>query len=86
MKELDCIELTVEKDIYIKEGVYKGMQGWICLEESIDGTWMVEFPQWGEKPPIAMLPVYEKDMKEIEQMDPRVNERIKAEHEWLRGK
>ena len=30
MKEMDCVEVIVEKEEYAEEGVHKGMQGWIC--------------------------------------------------------
>lgn len=29
MKEMDCVEVIVEKEGYAKEGVHKGMQGWM---------------------------------------------------------
>ena len=29
MKEMDCVEVIKEKDRYVKDGVHKGMQGWI---------------------------------------------------------
>ena len=32
MKYMDTVDLIVEKDTYVKEGVHKGMQGWICDE------------------------------------------------------
>ena len=49
MKEMDCVEVIVEKECYVKEGVHKGMQGWICLEQRTEGYWLVNFPQYGEK-------------------------------------
>lgn len=79
MKEMDCVEVIVEKEEYAKKGVHKGMQGIIWLEESINGTWDVYFPQYGEKPEIAEIPVKEEDLKLLpDGMDARVNERIKA--------
>lgn len=45
MKELDCVEVVVEKKRYADEGVHKGMQGWICDERNIEGRWLVNFPQ-----------------------------------------
>ena len=78
MKEMDCVELIVEKERYAKEGVHKGMQGWICHWECVDGFWLVNFPQYGEKEDIATTSVYETDMKVIPRMDARVNERIRA--------
>lgn len=53
MKELDCVEVLVEKEKYAKHGVHKGMQGWICDGDCIDGYWLVNFPQYGEKDDIA---------------------------------
>ena len=79
MQEMDCVEVIVEKEKYAKEGVHKGMQGWICHPETIDGTWLVDFPQWGEKDDIAMIPIKETDMNLISTMDPRVNERIREQ-------
>ena len=49
MKEMDCVEVIVEKECYAKHGVHKGMQGWICLDDHSDGYWLVNFPQYGEK-------------------------------------
>ncbi|MBQ2286284.1 MAG: hypothetical protein II252_03120 [Clostridia bacterium] len=80
MKYLDCVEVIVEKDKYAKEGVHKGMQGVIWLEDSIDGAWDVYFSQYGEKPDIAEISIKEEDLKLLPNgMDARVNERIKAE-------
>ena len=50
MKYLDCVEIIVEKEKYANEGVHKGMQGVIWLEESINGEWDVYFPGYGENP------------------------------------
>ncbi len=33
VKEMDCVEVIVEKEKYAKEGVHKGMQGWICYDK-----------------------------------------------------
>lgn len=78
MKEMDCIEVTVEKERYAKEGVHKGMQGWICDERNIDSSWLVNFPQYGEKNDIATISIDEKDMILLPNgMDARVNEQIK---------
>lgn len=78
MKMMDCVELIVEKDKYVKDGVHKGMQGWICLENNSNGTWLVNFPQYGEKDDIAEISIKEEDLKLIPKMDARVNEKIKA--------
>ncbi len=79
MKYLDCVEVIVEKEKYAKDGVHKGMQGVIWLEECINGEWDVYFPQYGENPDIAEIPIKEEDLKIIPRMDAKTNERIKAE-------
>ena len=81
MKEMDCVEVIVEKKEYTEDGVHKGMQGWICLEQRTEGYWLVNFPQYGEKEDIATISVDEQDLKQIPKMDARVNERIKAQFE-----
>ena len=79
MKEMDCVEVIVEKEEYAEEGVHKGMQGWICYDVFCDGTWLVNFPQCGEKDDIATLSVREEDMKLVPVMNAILNEQIKAE-------
>lgn len=37
MKMMDCVEIIAEKEKYIKNGVHKGMQGWICLDDCTNG-------------------------------------------------
>ena len=66
MKEYDRVELVVEKEEYAKEGVHKGMDGWICDPRNIDGTWLVCFDNadWLEKYPI--IAVKEEDLKIVE--------------------
>ena len=59
MTMMDCVELTAEKENYAKYGVHKGMQGWICLDDSANGTWLVNFPQCGEEDDIAEISVNE---------------------------
>ena len=81
MKELDCVEVVVEKKRYADEGVHKGMQGWICDDRCIDGHWLVNFPQYGEKEDIATLDVLEADLIKVPVMDARINERIWAQFE-----
>ena len=81
MKYLDCVEVTVEKERSTKHGVHKGMQGIIWLEESINETWDVFFPRYGEKEEIAEIPVKKEDLKLIPKMDATVNERIKEQFE-----
>ena len=81
MKELDCVEVIVEKKAYVREGVHIGMQGWICFDECSDRYWLVNFPQYGAKKDIATISVNEDDLKVIPKMDARVNERVKAQFE-----
>ncbi len=83
MKEMDCVEVFVEKETYAREGVHKGMQGWICDPRCIDGWWLVDFPQCGEKDDIAMLSIREEDLKVIPVMHAIVNEQIKARFDQL---
>ena len=78
MKEMDCVEVIVEKEEYAEEGVHKGMQGWICYGVFCDGTWLVNFPQCGEKDDIATLSIREEDMKLVPVMNAILNEQIKA--------
>ena len=80
MKEMDCVEVINEKDRYVKDGVHKGMQGWICDPDFINGTWLVNFSQYGERDDIAEIPILEEDLMLLPNgMDARVNERIKAQ-------
>ena len=81
MTMMDCIELMVEKEKYTKHGVHKGMQGWICLDDNSNGTWLVNFPQCGEKDDIAEISVKEEDLKVIPVMNAAINEEIKAQFE-----
>ncbi|MBP3599728.1 MAG: hypothetical protein J6J30_01460 [Clostridia bacterium] len=79
MKMMDCVELIVEKEKYTKDGVHKGMQGWICLEDNSNGTWLVNFPQYGGKDDIAEISVKEEDLKVIPAMNAIINEQIKGQ-------
>ena len=79
MKLMDCVELTVERNEYAKEGVHKGMQGVIWEAESKDGAWVVLFHQYGEKEDIPDLYINEEDLRLLpDGMDARINEQIKA--------
>lgn len=69
MKEYDRVILIKEKEKYNKDGVYKGMDGWICDPRTIDGTWLVCFDQKGDLPNIATIPVLEEDLKVIVESD-----------------
>lgn len=80
MQEYDCVELLIEKEEYAKEGVHKGMQGWICHnEKAFDIWWLVNFPRYGEKADIATISIKEEDLKQINGMDAKVNEEIEKQ-------
>ena len=81
MKEMDCVEVTVEKDRYIKDGVHKGMFGWICYPKCVEGYWLVNFPQCGDKDDIAEISIKEEDLRIVEILDAQMNEQIKAKFE-----
>lgn len=77
MKMMDCIEIIVEKEKYVKNGIHKGMQGWICLDDCTNGYWLVNFPLCGEKDDVAEISINEKDMITIPAMNAEINEKIK---------
>lgn len=81
MKEMDNVEIIVEKNEYAKYGVHKGMQGWICDDRNIDNSWLVNFPQCGEKEDVAEIPIKENDLKLVDIMHADINEKIKAQFE-----
>ena len=62
MKEMDTVKLVAEKERYAQYGVHKGMYGWICYDKSIDGTWLVNFPQWGDHDDLGTIAVAEEDL------------------------
>ena len=80
MQEMDNVRVTVEKETYSRDGVHKGMYGWICYSKCVKGYWLVNFPQCGEKDDIAEI-IREEDMKVVKILDARVNEQIKAQFE-----
>lgn len=73
---MDVVEVIVEKPLYAKEGVHKGMQGWICDNRFVNGTWLVNFPRYGEKDDIAEISISESDLMQIKKMDAKINEAI----------
>ena len=73
---MDVVEVIVEKPLYAKEGVHKGMQGWICDNRFVNGTWLVNFPRYGEKDDIAEISISESDLMQIQKMDAKINEAI----------
>ena len=78
---MDTVEVIVEKEEYVEDGVHKGMQGWICDPRKVNGTWLINFPQCGEKSDIATIPIKETDLKQINGMDAQINELIKEKFE-----
>lgn len=76
MKEMDSVEVIIEKEKYAKNGVHQGMQGWICHSECIDGYWLVNFPQHGDADDIATIAVKETDLKKIATLDASINTKI----------
>ena len=85
MQEMDCIEVTVEKEKYARDGVHKGMFGWICYPKCVEGYWLVNFPQCGEKEDIAEISIKEEDLRIVEILDAQMNEQIKARFEKSDG-
>lgn len=82
MKIMDCVEVIAEKEKYARYDVHKGMQGWICWEESIDGTWLVNFPGYGENADIAEIPIKEEDLMLLPNgFNSTPNEKIKENFE-----
>ena len=79
MKEMDTVEVIVEKEEYAKEGVHKGMQGWICDPQFVNGTWLINFPRCGEKDDVAEISIKETDLKQINGMSAKINEEIEEE-------
>ena len=83
LKEYDSVELITDRERYAKDGVYKGMQGWICYEKCVEGFSLVNFPCYGDHPDIATISVRDEDLRIITkaEADDWVNDRIKAEHD-----
>ena len=81
MQEMDNVQVIVGKERYAREGVHKGMYGWICYPECSNGYWLVNFPQCGEKDDIAEISIKEEDMKVVPILHAIVNEQIKAQFE-----
>ena len=83
LKEYDSVELVVDRACYADDGVYKGLQGWICFEKSVEGYSLVNFPCYGDHPDIATISVRDEDLRIItkEESDDWINDRLKAEHE-----
>jgi len=75
------------KNKYASKGVHKGMQGWICDERNIENSWLVNFPQYGEKDDIATIAIQEEDLHLLpDGMHAVVNEEIKAQFDALENR
>ena len=84
MTYMDNVEVIVEKEKYTRAGIHKGMQGWITEPENINGHWLVNFPQCGEKNDIATIAIQEEDLHLLpDGMNAAVNEKIKAQFDAL---
>lgn len=81
MNKWDYVELITENEEYARDGVHKGMQGQICYSACIRTYWLVRFPQCAGSPDITIVGVKEADLKQIPALDPRVNERLRVQHE-----
>ena len=81
MQEMDNVQVIVEKEKYARDGVHKGMFGWICYPKCVEGYWLVNFPQCGEKEDIAEISIKEEDLRIVEILDAQMNEQIKAKFE-----
>ena len=81
MQEMDNVQVIVEKEKYAKDGVHKGMFGWICYPKCVEGCWLVNFPQCGDKDDIAEISIKEEDLRIVEILDAQMNEQIKAKFE-----
>lgn len=79
MKEMDNVKVIVEKEKYARDGVHKGMYGWICHPESMNGCWLVNFPQCGEKADIATIAIKEDDLNVVPILYAKRNEEIRAQ-------
>lgn len=85
MQEMDHVQVIVEKEKYARDGVHKGMFGWICYPKCVEGYWLVNFPQCVEKEDIAEISIKEEDLRIVEILDAQMNEQIKARFEKSDG-
>ncbi|MBS7263357.1 MAG: hypothetical protein KIG36_07100 [Eubacteriales bacterium] len=80
MQEMDWVQVIVEKEKYARQGIHKGMYGWICDDKkSAGGTWLVDFPQGGAKNDITDAGILESDMIEAPDADVSITELIKRQ-------
>lgn len=66
MRELDYVEVIVEKEKYAKEGVHKGMRGTILDPRNIEGCWLVYFSDPVTHADTIGIPIKEVDLKIIQ--------------------
>ena len=66
MRELDYVEVIVEKEKYAKEGVHKGMRGTILDPRNIEGCWLVYFSDPVTHADTIGIPIKEIDLKIIQ--------------------
>lgn len=64
VKEYDKVELIVEKEVYAKDGVHKGMIGMVISEYAINDKWQIIFS--GKKDIDIDISVNREDFKVIE--------------------
>jgi hypothetical protein len=57
------------------------MFGWICHPKCVEGYWLVNFPQCGEKEDIAEISIKEEDLINVKILDAQKNEQIKEQFE-----
>ena len=81
LKEMDNVELIVDRESYAKDGIYKGMQGWICYYKKVPGYSLVEFPLYGEEGIVGTICVKDEDLKLIDDWNAHINKRIMVEHQ-----
>ena len=62
MQENDYVELIVDRDEYLKEGVSKGSTGWICHPQTVKGYWLVSFEDSDGLNEIACISIKEYDL------------------------
>lgn len=76
MKELDFVEVIVEKEKYAREGVHKGMQGTILDPRNIDGQWLVFFADPVTGADTIGIPIKEVDLRLIDEYRPKKHDDV----------
>ena len=62
MKELDIVEVIINKTNYNDKGIFKGMRGVIMSEKKIDGKWEVVFSDNKTGEDTAVIMISEEDL------------------------